>query len=484
VSTAWLYAAVSSSPQEATLDDQLAWGKSTAVANGWTITREFSGVGSGAKGTRELLKDLLAELRVTPKARRPKFLLMIRLDRLGRGDGLESIGALSDIRKLGVTVFTRDDGEIRIARAADALLPAIKSIVAGIEGDIKSDKWKAVHARRRAAGLHQGIVPFGVVLLDGKAVPYEPEAYIVREMFKLAAEGWGYTRLARWAKERASTKRQRDGFDRPMHWAASTVRGILFGQTVRSVLVDPETVARMEDARQSDFRARYSKRWPWPLRGAVRCTCGKLLTGHISGEKKYRIRYYACKHHTLEPGAKSHPAHRADQLEAAFVDILRRFTASPDLIMDFDEEERPGKWDEIAREAETSIADAARRSQKAWVLAEDGRIVANQLQERLKELDTQRQDAERRLNTAKSAIERSHIPKVTHERLVDVFDGIADLWPETSIELQQELAKATAAYLDGLLADPDRRGELFFREPVTKLRQSEDEITKKWIALI
>ncbi|HEV3092147.1 MAG TPA: recombinase family protein [Candidatus Cybelea sp.] len=48
-SDAWLYAVVSSSPQETTLQDQRQWANQTAAFNGWVITREFSGVGSGAK---------------------------------------------------------------------------------------------------------------------------------------------------------------------------------------------------------------------------------------------------------------------------------------------------------------------------------------------------------------------------------------------------------------------------------------------------
>jgi DNA invertase Pin-like site-specific DNA recombinase len=82
--TVWLYAAVSSSPQEATLQDQRQWASETAVRNGWVITREFSGVGSGAKGTRDILSNLIDELDRTPKAARPKRVLMIRIDRVGR----------------------------------------------------------------------------------------------------------------------------------------------------------------------------------------------------------------------------------------------------------------------------------------------------------------------------------------------------------------------------------------------------------------
>jgi hypothetical protein len=63
------------------------------------------------------------------------------------------------------------------------------------------------------------------------------------------------------------------------------------------------------------------------------------------------------------------------------------------------------------------------------------------------------------------------------------------LWPQTTVKLQQELARAFDAVLaeaktfGGLFADPSCRGSLSFR-PVAKMRKAEDEITKKWIALI
>jgi DNA invertase Pin-like site-specific DNA recombinase len=110
--TAWAFAAVSSSPQELSLDSQIAWAKETAKANGWNLSRVIKGVSSGAKGTRKLLDDLLADLRAMPKAERPQRLLLVRIDRLGRGTGLEGIAALAEFKRLGVTLFTRESGEV------------------------------------------------------------------------------------------------------------------------------------------------------------------------------------------------------------------------------------------------------------------------------------------------------------------------------------------------------------------------------------
>jgi len=485
--TVWSYAAVSSSPQEATLEDQQQWANETAARNGWVIGREFCGVGSGAKGAREILSNLIDELERTPKALRPKRVLMIRIDRVGRM-ALDCIAAVARLRKLGVLLHTRQDGDVKLETAMDSIRPILELVTAEMENAARSDKWKAVHERRRAEGKHVGSIPYGVILNDGKAVPFEPEAQIVRQIFKLAEQRWGYTRLARWARENAPPKRAHDGTDKPYCWSVSMIKSLLASKTLRNLVVSEDQWQRTKAARQSDFRSRAPKRWDWPLQGAVRCTCGKLLTGHCSGAEKYRTRYYICRHHTLEPGQRSHPAHRADNLEAEFVRLLRSLRAEPTLIH-ASPDEQPADWGTVERDALRRIADLEKRTQRAWKLAEEAQIDSGQLRGRLAELDAQRQSAEAALNSARAARSQIAQDQQTRCSFAELLEELPDLWPQTTVELQQELARAFDAVLaetkgfGGLFADPSCRGRLTF-QLVATLPKAEDEITKKWIALI
>jgi DNA invertase Pin-like site-specific DNA recombinase len=486
--TAWSYTAVSSSPQEATLDDQRQWATDTAVGHGWVITREFSGVGSGAKGTRDLLSTLIDELERTPKATRPQRVLMIRIDRVGRM-ALDCIAAVARLRKLGVLLHTRQDGDLKLDTALDSLRPIFELVTAEMENAARSDKWKAVHARRRAEGKHVGTVPYGVILLDGKAVPFEPEAQIVREIFRLAEQRWGYTRLARWAQAHAPPKRMIDGSDKPYRWGVSSIKSILKSKTIRTVVVSEDQWQRMKAARASDFRTRAPKRWAWPLQGAVRCTCGKRLAGHCSGSGRYATRYYICLHHTLAPGVKSHPGHRADQLEADFVRLLRSLQADPTLIEPVSSDSPRANWGVLERDADWRLADAEKRIQRAWKLAEDAQLDANQLRARLAELDAQRRSAGDARNAARAARAQEAECRQSACSFAQLLEQLPDLWLQTSVELQQELARAFGAVLaespqlGGLYADPASRGKLVLRFGA-KERKTEDEITKKWIALI
>lgn len=483
----WLFAAVSSSPQEATLDDQRQWATETATRNGWVITREFAGVASGAKGTRQILSNLIEELERTPKTARPHRVLMIRIDRVGRL-ALDCIAAVARLRKLGVLLHTRQDGDVKLETAMDSLRPIFELVTAEMENAARSDKWKAVHARRRAEGKHVGSIPYGAILIDGKAVPFEPEARIVREIFRLAEQRWGYTRLARWARENAPPKRAYDGSDKPYRWRASSIKSLLVSKTLRGLIVSEDQWQRTAAARQSDFRGRAPRRWNWPLQGAVRCTCGKLLTGHCSGVRPYRIRYYVCRHHTLELGQKSHPSHRADNLEAEFVRILRSVRADPTLVVPA-EDDRSTDWESVERDALRRIADTDKRTQRAWKLAEEAQIDASQLRGRLAELDAQRRSAKAALNSARAAREQNAEAVRANDSLAELLESLPDLWPRANVQLQQELAQAFGAVLaespglGGLFADPASRGRLSFA-PVAKRRKTDDSITKKFIQSI
>jgi DNA invertase Pin-like site-specific DNA recombinase len=95
-------------------------GVAVCLEHGWTITRTFRGVSSGRDGTRGLLETLLAKLRETRPGERPNRVLMTRLDRLGRGLGIEALAAIAEIVRLGVTIHTRQDGDYRLARKHSA----------------------------------------------------------------------------------------------------------------------------------------------------------------------------------------------------------------------------------------------------------------------------------------------------------------------------------------------------------------------------
>jgi DNA invertase Pin-like site-specific DNA recombinase len=193
----WLLAAVSSEGQAETLPHQRAWGEEVASTRGWRLTRIIEGVATGKAGPRRIVRDLLTDIRALDAEARPTRLLMIRADRLGRGSIVESQIVLRDLHDLGVSVFTRDQGEVKLDSAMDELISAATLAVARHENDVRREKMRQVRRRKREAGEPMGKAPYGLRYENNKCFTDAERAPIVREAFKLRLQGKGLVPIAR-----------------------------------------------------------------------------------------------------------------------------------------------------------------------------------------------------------------------------------------------------------------------------------------------
>src|SRR5580704_817668 len=215
----WALAAVSSEGQSETLVHQRRWAEESAASHGWHLTRVIEGVATGKGGPRRIVRDLLADLRALDAEARPKKLLMIRADRLGRGSIVESQIVLRDLLELGVGVFTRDQGDVKLDSAMDELISAATLAVARHENEVRREKSLAVYRRKRAAGERIGSkAPYGIHRKNGKDVPDRERAPIVRQAFKLRLEGKGYDVIGRRLSGIAPPHVYLNGNSRAVHW--------------------------------------------------------------------------------------------------------------------------------------------------------------------------------------------------------------------------------------------------------------------------
>jgi len=235
----WAYLVVSSEQQVETIDYQRMWAREAAQQHGWSITETFDGVSSGKDGTRALLKRLVARLEATAAYERPERVLMIRLDRLGRGLGLEALAALAQITQLGVTIHTRQDGDYRIARASDSILPLMRIVTGGIENEARRDKALDTYKRRRLNNLTvSNKRPYGIVVVAGRDAPAEPEAKAVRLAFEMAANGFGYSAIGTRLRAIAPPKLYANGRTHDTEWTNDRVRKLLRQRAYRGVVID------------------------------------------------------------------------------------------------------------------------------------------------------------------------------------------------------------------------------------------------------
>lgn len=455
--TCWIYAAVSSGKQEATVADQLAWGNDTASKNGWEVIRAFHDVATGKFGTREILEDLLAALKATPKNQRPQRVLMIRLDRMGRGTGLDVIGAFGQIYKLGVTIHTRLDGDIPLDDPMHALKPIFDIWGAAKENRDRADKSRSMHARKRAAGEHAGLPSYGTVIVDKFLVPHEPEAGFIRDLFNLRLDGWGYARLARYLAPRAPMKTMPSG-KRPMKWANAGIARMLQNPVYRGLIVPEEIFDAVQAMKRGEPAVPRLAKNPWPLRGALKCTCGQRMRVRLSGPGQYRTRYYVCDNVTLHQGYVSH---RADTIEAQFFDLLQNLEAHPEILMDYTPPpDAFEEWTERRKALNREVEQLEQRKQRVWRLAEEGGLSGPQLKARLDEIEGHAAGLQETIREIDQTLAIATKEKRIRKNATELLRNLMRVWPNSDVTTQQSIASTVSAAIGGIWVSPEKRNVL------------------------
>jgi DNA invertase Pin-like site-specific DNA recombinase len=463
--TAWAYLVVSSEMQAQTLPDQKAWAKHVAVANGWAITRTFDSVSSGNGGVRGLFQSLIRELQVMPKAKRPARILMTRLDRLGRGDGLDAMAVLAEIRKLGVTIHTRQEGDVSLSRTADTLSPMMRLVSGAFENEARSDKARAVFAKKRAAGLVAGNrAPYGLEIRDGKFTVLKPYSKVIREAFALRQKGVGYYLIGKHLTKSALPQTFKNGSEKIVHWTPNRVLRLLANQAyLKAGMIDESTWKRVNAVNLSSAREVRPSKHPWPMSGSIFCECGKSLVGHASLQR--RLRYYKC---TATWNHDGHTiTHPAGPIEDSFTGLLDRLTATPTLIQKHvgsaaatSMNEKKSLEKEAARlRSEISTLDGKRDA--VFDLHSRGKVHDDDVAPRMAALRTSRNEVADSLRAVENRLNAFEEDALRVSDIAAVISSAKRLWKRAGnagdVASQQNLSRAVSRKLGGFMVTLDHR---------------------------
>ena len=462
--SAWALLVVSSEQQSETLAHQRAWAKETASEQGWELTRTFEGVSTGRAGPRRLLTELIAALKALPPASRPAWVLMIRADRVGRGRLADSQIALHALVDLGLRIWTRDGGELKLDSATDQIIAAVKAGLATLENEVRSDKQKAVVKRKREAGLPVGPQrPYGLRLdpATKRDLPAEPQADAVREAYRLRSENMGYHAIGQRLYAIAAPHVFKNGRVAKIQWSTTMVSRLLTNRAyVAAGVVDEltfERVQRIKVALQAVYPPRPA-RHPWPLSGALRCWCGRAMSAATGGKNPIkRVRYYTCRNSAAHEGFRFRRV-RADAIEAQFLELLENLEAHPGLVARYrsrDRSETPAMLRRSLRAVTRRLDELGRLRDAAWAMHERGALREADLQERLDALAAERDELE-----GKAALLGSEIVIASAQRQIDrdaaaVMAKAAQRYRRGTVAQQRRIAIAVAAALGGLCAEAD-----------------------------
>jgi DNA invertase Pin-like site-specific DNA recombinase len=475
--TVWGLLAVSSDQQVETIAHQRAWALETANTHGWRLARCIEGVATGKTGPRRVVRELLAALRTLEPGDRPAFILMIRLDRIGRGDVMEAQVVLRELKELGVRVFTRDGGEEKIDSAMEQLISAAKSAVAAYENEVRVDKATSVYARKRAGGLAVGNKrPYGLRLSDnghnGRDEADPERAAVVRQAFELRLGGAGYHAIGLKLTAIAPPQIFRNGRSTTVRWTPARVKRLLENQSyVTGGVVDEVTFLRAQRARAGVGPERRQPRYAWPLSGSIRCHCGTAMKGISGGRAERRIRYMACS------ASWNHPTIvrlvRADDLEQQFVDLLARLKASPESAARYRQKatgpQSVRALEKNLQEQRTELERIKRARDRVWELELTGKLHEDDLRERLEalavrsgEITAQISDAQGQLALLQASARKSKDADALIARAVQIYQRGTDAD-------RRAITRAVALDLGGLCVEAD--GELTVRRAEDPGRQ-------------
>lgn len=238
---------------------QIEHARAYALESGWTLDENSIFVDDGIGGAefgeaRPGLARLLNAVDDARKNRRAGFQILIvsDLDRIGR-EQLETGYLLKQLAIAGVRVFTYlEKREIALNSPTATFLMQAQAFAGTLEREKARQRTHDALIRKARAGYVAGGRVFGYdnadVLsgqVDASGRPKrahverrinEAEAAVVRQIFRLCADGLGKARIAhRLNDEGATSPRAQRG--RPRGWASSSVNEVLYRELYRGVAV-------------------------------------------------------------------------------------------------------------------------------------------------------------------------------------------------------------------------------------------------------
>jgi site-specific DNA recombinase len=228
---------------------QIDHARAYAARKGWTVDDAHVYSDDGISGAEFTKRPGFVRLMSVISRRRAPFqaLIMAEESRLGR-EAIETAFALKQLVQAGVRVFFYlEDRERRLDTPTDKIMLNLQTYADELERERTRQRTYDALARKARAGHVTGGVVFGydnveVLGPNGRRSHVarhinEHQAAVVRRIFELRTAGIGQVRIARILNEERAVAPRPRGHVRPVAWAPSSVREVLFRELYRGVIV-------------------------------------------------------------------------------------------------------------------------------------------------------------------------------------------------------------------------------------------------------
>jgi site-specific DNA recombinase len=233
---------------------QIDHAKAYAAKKGWTVHDEYIYVDGGVSGAEFTRRPGFLRLMNALKPKPPfQILIMSEESRLGR-EQIEAAYALKQIITVGVRVFYYlEDRERTLNIPTEKRLLSVATFADEMERVKARARTRDAMVRKARAGHVAADRKYGygnvaVTGPDGTRSHVdrqmnETEATVVRQIFDLAAAGYGFRRIAH-ALNAEAAPAPRATHGRRSGWSASTVRDVLRSEVYRGMLIWGQTQKR------------------------------------------------------------------------------------------------------------------------------------------------------------------------------------------------------------------------------------------------
>jgi DNA invertase Pin-like site-specific DNA recombinase len=259
MTTAAIYAR-KSTDQSAVADEaksvtrQIAHATAYAERHGWTVPEACIFVDDGVSGAEFANRPGFVRLMAALKPRPPFQVLIMSEESRLRREAIETAYALKQLITSGVRVFFYlEDRERTFDSPIDKLLMSVTAFADELEREKARQRVYDAMTRKARAGHVTGGRVFGYNNLEVLGASgqrshverriNENEAIVVRHIFEMCAAGAGLTRTAK-ALNEEHLPAPRPQLGRPIGWAHTSVREVLFRELYRGVIVWNQTRKR------------------------------------------------------------------------------------------------------------------------------------------------------------------------------------------------------------------------------------------------
>lgn len=160
----------------------------------WELVGIFAD--EGISGTSTYKREAFLEMIELCEEGKIDLIITKSISRFAR-NAKESLEYIRRLKHIGVGVYFEKE-TINTLQQGDEMLLNVFSAIAQEESKSISQNLKmSIHKRMEIGEYVDPNAPYGYRLLDKHLEIYEPEAYVVRKIFRLFLEGWSTTEIAR-----------------------------------------------------------------------------------------------------------------------------------------------------------------------------------------------------------------------------------------------------------------------------------------------